>query len=131
MAGCQKSCSVPGGMGTRLKEAAEENDLLESEVIRRALRFYENENPDEFAAFEDVSHGPSVANVAEIDPATLPTKETEKPVEEALEETVEETDEKAPDVGAETVEEEPEVGTNSNGDGVLSGGVYDPCEEVK
>ena len=63
MTSAQKSCSVPEGMGERLEKAAQENDMLESEVIRRALRYYEDANPDGFAAFQETSHGPSVAHV--------------------------------------------------------------------
>lgn len=75
MASAQKSCSVPKGMGERLEQAAKENDMLESEVIRRALRYYEDANPDGFAAFKETSHGPSVATV---DPRTVPTESDEK-----------------------------------------------------
>jgi len=106
-------------MGTRLNEAAEENDMLESEVIRRALRFYENQNPDGFAAFEDVRHGPAVANVAEIEPEALVEDGDSEPTDELVEEPSGETAE----VG--------EVGTNSEEENVLSGDVYDPCEEGK
>jgi len=74
MASPQKSCSVPKRMGERLEKAAEENDMLESEVIRRALRFYEDANPDGFEAFKNTSHGPSVA---EIDSSEIPTKTNE------------------------------------------------------
>lgn len=71
MASAQKSCSVPKRMGERLEKAAEENDMLESEVIRRALRFYEDANPDGFEAFKDTTHGPSVV---EVDSSEIPTK---------------------------------------------------------
>lgn len=122
-------------MGARLNEAAEENDMLESEVIRRALRFYENENPDEFAAFEDVQHGPTVANVARIEPeafvedgaAEAVGEIVEEPTDEADDETTDESDE----VGASEDAEADEVGTNSESEDALTGGVYDPTKEVR
>jgi len=116
-------------MGTRLNEAAEENDMLESEVIRRALRFYENENPDGFAAFEDVRHGPAVANVAEIEPEAFVEDGEPSTAAEVVEEPPEETDSESAEVGASEGAEAGEDGTNSESESVLSGDVYDPCEE--
>lgn len=129
MAGSQKSCSVPSGMGTRLNEAAEENDMLESEVIRRALRFYENENPDEFTAFEDVRHGPAVANVARIDPASLVEDGAMETVDETVTETADETTDETGEVGAQEDAETDEDGTNSEDENAISDGVYDPTKE--
>lgn len=126
-------------MGARLNEAAEENDMLESEVIRRALRFYENENPDEFAAFEDVQHGPTVANVARIEPeafvedgsAEAVGEIVEEPTDETADETADETTDETGEVGASEDAEAGEDGTNSESDDALTGGVYDPTKEVR
>lgn len=104
-------------MGERLEEAARENDMLESEVIRRALRYYEDANPDGIAAFEDVQHGPTVV---EVDPANLPRKGEGTDEIAPSAEPVEEADDQEGSDDEENTDEED-----------MEGGVpYDPTKDV-
>jgi len=47
----QMSCSVPDALHKKVDDAAEERELLMSEVIRAGLRYYVDENPDDIEAF--------------------------------------------------------------------------------
>jgi hypothetical protein len=45
------TCRVPDPVAEKYERAAKEREQLKSEVVRSALRFYMEENPDEFVAF--------------------------------------------------------------------------------
>lgn len=47
------SCRVPGPLAAKLKRGAKEQDRLKAEIVRRALRYYVEENPEELASFRE------------------------------------------------------------------------------
>lgn len=47
----QVNCRVPDGLGERIDEAADEQMNFRSEVVRRAIKWYIAENPDDITAF--------------------------------------------------------------------------------
>lgn len=46
-----KSCRFCGEVAKRIEKAASEQELLQSEVFRRAVRHYVESNPDDISAF--------------------------------------------------------------------------------
>lgn len=126
MKACTKSCRFPGGTVERIEEAAGEHDVLESEIFRRAVRHYIRSNPDEIPAFSDADDGVSVA---EVDPEQLVTKGPNEEPEETVTEESDEADAEEAEEAAEAEDEGDDDDTNSEGENVLSGDVYDPCEE--
>lgn len=126
MKACTKSCRFPGGTVERIEEAASEHDVLESEIFRRAVRHYIRSNPDEIPAFSDADDG---VNVAEIDPDELVTEGLNEAPEEPATEEPDEADAEEAQEADEAEAEGDDGSTNSEGESVLSGDVYDPCEE--
>lgn len=117
MKACTKSCRFPGRTVERIEDAASENEVLESELFRRAVRYYIRENPDELAAFSG-DEGP---NVERVEPDELVAENLdEPPVEETADETAEATNDG---------EEEADANEEESDGNALLGGVYDPCEE--
>lgn len=51
-------CRLPEPLTARVQQAVEEQAMLESELVRRAIRFYIEKNPDGFRAFETESRQP-------------------------------------------------------------------------
>jgi len=120
MKACTKSCRFPGGTVEQIEKAASEHDVLESELLRRAVRHYIRDNPDEIPAFADARDD---VQVARIDPEQLVTEGLNEAPEEPTAEEADEADE--------AEEEADESSANSDRESVLSGSVYDPCEEVR
>lgn len=49
------TCRVPDALSEQYERGAEERGAFESEIVRRALRYYVEENPDEIRAFTAAS----------------------------------------------------------------------------
>jgi len=49
------SCRLPAALGEQLDAAAAENGSFRSELVRRAIRYYLRENPDEIDVFAQQS----------------------------------------------------------------------------
>lgn len=67
------TCRVPDALSERYERGAEERGAFESEVIRRALRYYVEENPDGIRAFSRRDGadqgGREAVEEARVDPA--------------------------------------------------------------
>lgn len=59
----QVNCRLPESMGEIVEEAADERMEFQSEIMRRALKFYILANPHEIAAFDRARRGPEEATV--------------------------------------------------------------------
>lgn len=46
------SCRLPAALGEQLDLAAAENNAFRSELVRRAIRYYVRENPDDLDVFD-------------------------------------------------------------------------------
>lgn len=83
------TCRLPDPLAKRLETAAEERGAFQSEIVRRAIRYYVAENPDEIRAFtgvfsptrqstrNDDEAAREAAEEVELDPSDLPEKETD------------------------------------------------------
>ena len=83
------TCRLPDPLSKRLETAAEERGAFQSEIVRRAIRYYVSENPDQIRAFTGVfspsrqgtPNGDEVAREAaeeaEFDSSDLAEKETD------------------------------------------------------
>lgn len=49
------TCRVPDALSEQYERGAEERGAFQSEIVRRALRYYAQENPDGIGAFTAVS----------------------------------------------------------------------------
>lgn len=98
-----KSCRFSGGTAERIEKAASSQEVLQSEIFRRAVRHYIESNPDEIPVFSELNDG---VNVAEIESESSMT-------------------EKSDTVGLEG----DEGSTSSEDESVSLGGVYDPSRE--
>lgn len=107
------TCRLPGKLSDRLDQAAEERGAFESEIVRRAIRFYIEQNPDGIRAFTAGSAGRQ---------ASTPTGGNGG--REAVGDDRGEVEEARVDV-AEAVESEP---VDETGD-TASSTVYDPVED--
>lgn len=67
------TCRVPDALSEQYERGAEERGAFESEVIRRALRYYVEENPDGIRAFSGRGGagqgGREAVEEARVDPA--------------------------------------------------------------
>lgn len=68
------TCRVPDSLSERFERGAEERGAFESEIIRRALRYYVEENPDGLRAFTAESgrtHGVAQGGRGEVEEARV------------------------------------------------------------
>jgi len=61
------TCRLPEKLSDRLDRAAEERGAFESEIVRRAIRFYIDENPDGIRAFTSGPRGGNPSSGSGVD----------------------------------------------------------------
>jgi metal-responsive CopG/Arc/MetJ family transcriptional regulator len=68
------TCRVPDTLSEQYERAVEERGAFRSEIVRRALRYYAQENPDEIRAFTAESgrtHGAAQGGRGEVEEARV------------------------------------------------------------